>query len=100
KRGTALNFCFLVLRIGKPVPTFPEALFLWSCFLSENRFPLFRKHSFSGRASYRKTGSHFSGSTLGGRLRANEPPHRITDVNGIRARKIVARKDSFYCLPL
>jgi len=88
-----------VLLIGKPVPTFPEALTLgrasyrktgahfsgsthsWPCFLSENRCPLFRKHSLLtvlligkpvptfpealtlGRASYRKTGAHFSGST-------------------------------------
>jgi hypothetical protein len=25
-RGQALAFCFVVLLIGKPVPTFPEAL--------------------------------------------------------------------------
>ncbi|MFM2421676.1 MAG: 4-hydroxybenzoate polyprenyltransferase [Pseudomonadota bacterium] len=32
--------------IGKPVPTFPDALSLsLSCVLSENRFPLFRTHS-------------------------------------------------------
>ena len=48
--GSTLVLCFTVLLIGKPVPIFPEALCWFSvlpCFLSENRFPLFRKHSSS-----------------------------------------------------
>ena len=45
KRRTALDYCLVVLLIGKPVPTFPEALAI-------------------NRASHRKTGAHFSGSTL------------------------------------
>jgi len=61
---------FGVLPIGKPVPTFPEALsstrasdrktgshfsgstLIYPCFRSENRFPLFRKHSI-GRQAHR-----------------------------------------------
>ncbi len=48
---------------GNRVPRFWKHL-LVSCLLSENRCPLFWRHFLQCRASYQKTGSHFSGSTL------------------------------------